>query len=122
MGVFRSFYVIYPNKDKGFCTLYARIGCSLFDNTPTSCKAWKHGFFAIPPLLKLGSWSIKTQWSGTFNNDHLNKLSNVEEKSIAFLFECDLMDIRHLIFSDLVDKCMFGDRGILSLLPLLCYI
>ena len=65
---------------------------------------------------------MKTQWSGTFNNVHLNKLSDVEEKSIALLSECDFIDLRRLIFSNLVDKCMFGDRSILSLLPLLCFI
>ena len=85
VGVFRSFYVIRLNRDNGFCTLYARIGCGLFGNAPTSWKVWKYGFFTIPPP-ELGFWPIKTQWSGSFNNKHLNKLFYVEEKSIALFF------------------------------------
>ena len=54
IGVFRSFYTIRPNKDKGFCIFYARIDCGLFGNASTSWKAWKHGFFAIPPPPELG--------------------------------------------------------------------
>ena len=86
---------------------------------PTSWKAWNHSYFAIHPPLELGSWPIKTQWSGTFSNEHLDKLFNLEEKSIAFLSKCGLVDIRRLVFSSLVDKCRFGDRGILS--PFLCF-
>ena len=56
------------------------------------------------------------------NNEHLNKLSDLDEKSIALISEYGLVDIRCLVFSDLLDKCMFGDIGILSLFPLLCYI
>ena len=41
VGIFRSFYTIRPNRHKGFCTLYARIGCGLFGNVPTYWKAWK---------------------------------------------------------------------------------
>ena len=94
MGVFRSFYVIRSNRDKGFCTLYARIDSGFFGNIPTSWKAWKHGFFAIYPPSELGSWPIKTRWNDTFNNEPLNKLSDLEEKSITLLFECGLLDIR----------------------------
>ena len=117
MGVFRSFYVIRSNKDNCFCTLYARISCDLSSNTLSSWKGWKHGCFAISLPLELGSWPIKTQWSGTFNNDHLNKLFDEEKKSIIFFSECGLMDIQCLIFSNLVYKWTLGDRGILSLLP-----
>ena len=56
------------------------------------------------------------------SNEHLNKLSDLEEKSITLLSECVLVDIRHLVFSDLLNKCMFGDKGILSLFPFLSYI
>ena len=101
VGVFRSFYTIHPNKDKGFCTLYTRICCGLFGIVPASWKAWKHVFFSIPPSLELGVWLIKTQWSGTFSNEHLSKLSNSKDKSISLL-------------SDFIDWWMFGNRSILK--------
>ena len=116
VGVFRSFYVIRSNKDNCFCTLYARISCDLSRNTLSSWKGWKHGCFAISLPLELGSWPIKTQWSGTFSDKHLEKLFELKEKTVALLSECRLVDIRRLIFSDLIDRCMFGHRGILSLL------
>ena len=39
VSIFRSFYTICPNRDKGFWTLYSRIDCGLFGNAPTSWKA-----------------------------------------------------------------------------------
>ena len=42
----------------------------------------KHGNMAYFPFLillppKLGMWLIKTQWSGTFSNEHFKELSNL---------------------------------------------
>ena len=78
----------------------------------------KHGNMASLPFLFFRSWVCGWHLS----NEHLSKLFDLEEKSITFLSKCGLVDIRRLVFSNLVDRCMFGDKVYLIFFSLFFYI